>query len=214
MKKTIEETWREGFLNPDALVAPKVNDLYTRKSKHLADKIQRMLRINEIAIMIGAPIMWAYLSLTGIPYTGAILCAIFYALLAVRRLYITKFDPPDNTLDSYHYVKAFHEWLTERMARSRSVQRHVYALCLVALAIGVLASEPAQVLIGRFVEDNPDIGLLFGVPTGAIAVVVVLTIVVELFGGTIFDFDVSTVYRNVFRRLDDIVAEMEELRAG
>ena len=41
MRKTIEATWREGFLNPDALVAPKVNDLYTRKSSHIVDRIQR-----------------------------------------------------------------------------------------------------------------------------------------------------------------------------
>lgn len=34
----IEATWREGFLNPDALVAPKVNDLYTRKSRHIVDR--------------------------------------------------------------------------------------------------------------------------------------------------------------------------------
>ena len=213
MKKTIEETWREGFLNPEALVAPKINDLYTRKSQHLADKIQRMLRINEIAILIGAPIMWALLSLTGIPYTGAILCIALYALLAVRRLYITNFDAPDKTLDSYHYVKAFHGWLRVRMARSKRVQRHFYALSFVAVAIGMLASEPAQVLMGRLVENNPDIGLLFGVPLSVIAVVVLITIVVELFGGKIFDFDVNTVYRNVFRKLDEMVAEMEELRA-
>jgi len=213
MKKTIEETWREGFLTPDALVAPKVNDLYTRKSQHLADKIQRMLRINEIAILIGAPIMWAFLSLTGVPYTGAILCAIFYALLAVRRLYITKFDAPDNTLDSYHYIKAFHGWLTDRMARSKSVQRHVYALCFVALAIGLVASEPGQLLISKIVEDNPDVVLVNGVPLMLIAAVAVMTFVIELLGGKIFDWDVNTVYRKVFRKLDEMVEEMEELRA-
>ena len=54
MRKTIEATWREGFLNPDALVAAKVNNLYTRKSRHIVDRIQRMQRINEIAIVIGA----------------------------------------------------------------------------------------------------------------------------------------------------------------
>jgi hypothetical protein len=213
MKKTIEETWREGFLNQDALVAPKINDLYSRKSQHLADKIQRMLRINEIAILIGAPILWVFLSVSGIPYTGAILCFTFVGLLAVRRLYITKFDAPDNTLDSYHYIKAFHGWLKDRMARSKRVQRHIYAVCFVALAIGILASEPAQLLFGRIVADNPDIGLIYGVPLFVIAVVVVLTFVVELLGGKIFDFDVNTVYRNVFSKLDEMVAEMEELRA-
>ena len=70
MNKTIEATWREGFLNPDALVAPKVNDFYTRKSTHIVDRIQRMQRINEIAIVIGAPIVWAILSALGMPYGG------------------------------------------------------------------------------------------------------------------------------------------------
>jgi hypothetical protein len=35
MRKTIEAAWREGFLTQGALVAPKVNDLYTRKSIHI-----------------------------------------------------------------------------------------------------------------------------------------------------------------------------------
>ena len=137
MRKTIEATWREGFLNPDALVAPKINDLYTRKSRHIVDRIQRMLRINEIAIVIGAPIGWALLSAVGIPYTGAIICTVCIGLLVVRRLYITKFAAPANSLDSYHYLKAFHGWLKDRMARSKRVQRHLYAVTFLALAIGV-----------------------------------------------------------------------------
>jgi hypothetical protein len=87
MRKTIEAAWREGFLNPDALVAPKVNNLYTRKSSHIVDRIQRMQRINETAIVIGAPIMWVLLSAVGIPYTGAIICTVWVGLLVVRRLY-------------------------------------------------------------------------------------------------------------------------------
>jgi hypothetical protein len=43
-------------------------------------------------------------------------------------------------------------------------------------------------------------------------VVVAMTIVVDLFGGVIFDFDVNTVYRSVFKKLDEMVAEMEDLR--
>jgi hypothetical protein len=35
---------------------------------------------------------------------------------------------------------------------------------------------------------------------------------VSLLGGVLFDFDVNTAYRNVFRKLDEMVAEMEELR--
>ena len=212
MRKTIEATWREGFLNPDALVAPKVNDLYTRKSSHIVDRIQRMQRINEIAIVIGAPIMWVLLSAVGIPYTGAIMCTAWVGLLVVRRLYITKFDAPDSSLDSYQYLKGFQRWLKDRMARSRSVQRHLYAVTFLAMAIGMGASASGQLLIRLIVESNPDIGLINGVPLVLIAGVVALAIVVELLGGIIFDFDVNTVYRSVFTKLDQMVAEMEELR--
>jgi hypothetical protein len=212
MKKTIEATWREGFLNPDALVAPKVNDLYTRKSRHIVDRIQRMLRINEIAIAVGAPIMWVLLSAVGIPYTGAILWTALMGLIVIRRLYIVKFDAPANTLDSYHYLKAFHGWLTDRMARSKRVQRHLYAVTFLAVAIGVGASEIGQLLIRLVVESNPGVLLVNGVPVVLIAGVVATAIVVDLLGGVIFDFDVNTVYRSVFRKLDQMVAEMEELR--
>src|SRR4029453_9471460 len=178
MRKTIEATWREGFLNSDALVAPKVNDLYTRKSRHIVDRIQRMQRINEIAIVIGAPIMWIFLSAVGIPYTGAILWTVWVGLLVVRRLYIAKFDAPENSLDSYHYLKAFHGWLKDRMARSKRVQRHLYAVVFAALAIGVGASAIGQALIRFMVERNPDIHLLNGVPLVLIAGVAATAIVV------------------------------------
>ena len=212
MRKTIEATWREGFLYPDALVAPKVNDLYTRKSMHIADRIQRMLRINQIAIVIGAPIAWALLSAVGMPYAGAIMCTAWVGLFVVRQLYIAKFVAPDNSLDSYHYLKAFHGWLKDRMARSKRLQRHIYAVTFIALAIGMGESEAGQQVIRLIVESNPGIRLVYGVPLILIVGVVVIAIVVELLGGVIFDFDVNTVYRRVFRKLDEMVAEMEELR--
>jgi hypothetical protein len=145
MRKTIEATWRDGFLDPAALVAPKVNDLYTRKSTHIVDRIRRMQRINEIAIVIGAPIAWASLSAVGIPYTGAIMCAAWVGLIVVRRQFphITRFDAPIS-VDSYQYLKAFQRWLKNRLAWGRRVQGHHYAVTFHAIAIGVVASEPAQ----------------------------------------------------------------------
>lgn len=213
MRKTIEATWREGFLDADALVAPKVNDLYTRKSTHIVARIQRMQRINEIAIVIGAPIAWALYSAVGMPYGGAIMCTAWVGLIVVRRQFphITKFDAPVS-VDSYQCLKAFQQWLKNRLAWGRRVQRHLYAVTFLALAIGIGESEPGQLLIRTFVEGFPDVRLVNGVPLGLIVVVVAMTIVVDLFGGVIFDFDVNTVYRNVFRKLDEMVAEMEELR--
>ena len=182
MRKTIEATWREGFLNPDALVAPKVNNLYTRKSTHIVERIQRLLHINQIAIVIGSVILWAGLSAAGLPYTGAIMCVSWSGLVLVRRLAIAQFVAPDSSLDSYHYLKAFQTWLKNRMARSRSLQRHLYPITSLALAIGLVASQRGQGFIHAIVEHNPDTWLINGVPLAIIVVVAVVTIVLELLG--------------------------------
>lgn len=213
MKKTIEATWRDGFLRADALVAPRVNDLYTRKSTHIVDRIQRMQRNNEIAIVIGMPIMWAVLAASGIPYAGPIICAAWVGLIVVRRQlpHVTRFDAPIS-VDSYQYLKAFQLWLTTRLAWGRRVQGHLYAVTFLALAIGIGASAPGQVLLRTIVESFPGVRLVNGVPLVLIVVVAAMTMVVDLLGGVLFDFDVRTVYRPVFTKLDQMVAEMEELR--
>lgn len=213
MNKTIEATWREGFLNADALVAPKVDDLYTRKSMHIVDRIQRMQRINEIAIVSGMPILWVVLAVCGIRYTGPIICAAWVGLIVVRRRlpHITRFDAPVSA-DSYQYLEAFQRWLRTRLAWGRRVQRHLYAVTFIASAIGLGESAAGQLLIRTIVDNVPDVRLVGGVPLVLIVVVVAMTIVVDLLGGRLFDLDVSTVYRNVFKKLDEMVAEMEELR--
>lgn len=210
MKKPIEATWREGFLNPNALIAPKVNDLYTRKSTHIAERIQRMLHVNQIAIVIGSVIAWPLLSLAGLPYTGAIMCVSWSGLVLVRRLLIEKFVP-DSSLDGYHYLKSFQTWLKNRMARSRSLQRHLYPITFIAFAIGAVASSGGQEFIHTMVEENPRIWLINGVPGLFVVVAAVITIALELLGGVIFDRDIR-MYRHVFGKLDEMVAEMEELR--
>src|SRR5690606_30044568 len=54
MKNSIEEIWKEGFLNEKSLVAPKINDLYNQKSMYVVDKIKRKFRVNLILIVIMA----------------------------------------------------------------------------------------------------------------------------------------------------------------
>jgi hypothetical protein len=212
MKKTIEATWREGFLNPGALVAPKVNDFYSRKSTHIVDRIQRIQRINEIAIVIGAPILWAILSAIGMPYAGAITCAAWVGLIVVRRQFphITRFDAPIS-VDSYQYLKAFQQWFKNRLAWGRRFQRHLYPVTFIAMAIGMWESPGGQQLIRAIVESNPGLDLVYGVPAFLIVGVVVAAIVVGLLGGVIFDVDVK-MYRRMLAKVDEMVAEMEELR--
>ena len=86
-----------------------------------------------------------------------------------------------------------------------------YPITFIALAIGMVASKGGQQFVHATSSTNPGIGLIRGVPVVIIAIAVVITIVLELLGGVIFDHDVRA-YRRIFRKLDEMVAEMEELR--
>ena len=44
MEKSIESIWKEGFLQKNAMVAPKLNNLYNKKSIHIIDKFKRMFQ--------------------------------------------------------------------------------------------------------------------------------------------------------------------------
>jgi hypothetical protein len=74
-----------------------------------------------------------------------------------------------------------------------------------------VASKGGQQFIHTIVEHYPGLWLIRGIPVAILAVVAVTTTVLELLGGVIFDLDVR-VYRPIFRKLDAMVGEMEELR--
>ena len=74
-----------------------------------------------------------------------------------------------------------------------------------------MASKGGQQFIHDIVAHYPGIWLIHGAPVPIIAVVAVITIVLELLGGVIFDHDVRA-YRRIFGKLDEMVAEMEALR--
>ena len=52
MEKSIESIWKEGFVNDDKLIAPKVNDLYNQKSIDHVSKFKKMYKITVIGIVV------------------------------------------------------------------------------------------------------------------------------------------------------------------
>ena len=107
MKKSIEEIWKEGFLNEKSLVAPKKNDLYNQKSIYVVDKVKRMFRINLIAIVsmsIVYPIMHYFLDAIwqGVAISVLLLLTAWYSIR--EKGSIKTLDHGANSLD---YLKSF-----------------------------------------------------------------------------------------------------------
>ena len=81
MEKSIEAIWKDGFLDVNELIVPKLNNLYNQKSIHIIDKILRMGKINLIYLVILA----LFFLFAGI-FFEALYLGIFLCLLIVAHL--------------------------------------------------------------------------------------------------------------------------------
>src|SRR5690554_6495653 len=119
MEKSIDDIWKEGFLKSDALIAPKVNSLYTQKSIHIIDKFKRMFRINLIAIVAFSFVFLIVSFFVGIPITGIIFFITLSVLVIINKKLFNGLEKIDKGNSSYQYLKAFNQWINEQVAINR-----------------------------------------------------------------------------------------------
>ena len=117
MEKSIESIWKEGFLKNDALIAPKVNNLYRKKSIDIVEKFKRMYKINILA-MIGFAIFLLLASAPSeMPYMGIPMFLLFGILTGIALKFKRRLNLLDNSLNSYEYLKSFEQWTKEMMGQ-------------------------------------------------------------------------------------------------
>ena len=59
---------------------------------------------------------------------------------------------------------------------------------------------------------NSGFHLIYGIPTFAWIIAIVIAVLMFVFGGKIYNWDVNLVYKRVFIKLENMIAEMKELR--
>jgi hypothetical protein len=214
MKKSIEIIWKEGFLNEKSLVAPKINDLYNQKSMHLVDKMKRMYRINLIAIVIMAivfPIMDYFMDIVwqGVATSMLLLLTVWYSIW--QRRSTKTLDHGANSLD---YLKSFDRSLKDTLSKNEKILRFSYPLYfLIAMSIIYSAWNKGEIT-SKMYQKFPDIIFIGSVPLFALIIAGVATILMYYFSGRIYRWDVRLIYGRVFRKLEETIAEMEELKLG
>ena len=218
MEKSIETIWKEGFLKSDALVAPKLNDLYNQKSKHLVDKYKRMFKINLIAIVAGSLLFLVASFVIGIPVTGIGFFLILSVVVIVNRKLLPGLEKIDKNVNSYQYIKAFYSWMKENFSINSKMARYYYPLFFLSVVLGFWFSNQngtplGETLVNKVILNYPDLYLVFGIPLIGILGLILILFILAFFGGRIYNWDLNLVYGNVLKKLDEIIADMEDLRS-
>lgn len=217
MVRSIETIWKEGFIKSDTIVAPKLNDLYNKKSMHIVDKFTRMLKINLIAIVIGSFVIAAMSVLVHIPYMGVVFFFLLNTLAFINYKLMNGLYTIDKNVNSYLYLKTFDSWMKQMILLNQRFSRLLYPLAFLSVVIGfwfggiggdIPGEELVQVLLVKF----PDMELLFGLPLYPLLIVILVTGLLAYFADVIYTLDFNIVYGRVYQKLDDIIADMEELQ--
>lgn len=218
MEKSIENIWNEGFLKNDALVAPKINNLYTQKSIHIIDKFKRMFRINLIAIVAFSFIFLMASYLVGIPLMGAIFFITLMAVFIINTWLLNDLKKIDKGENSYQYLKAFNLWVKKQVAVNKRMSAFLYPVFFMSIVIGfwfkdIEGMHLGEKLVNKIVTVFPDTIIVYGIPLTGIVIVCIILVLLSFLGGRIYLWDLNVVYGRVFKKLDELLTDLEILRS-
>lgn len=209
MEKSIESIWKEGFLENNALVAPKLNDLYNQKSKHITDKLKRMFKINLYVIVIMAVALWVLYALLGVFYAGFFIFLLFMGVFFLARKQGKTLVKLDYSLSSYEYLTAFNNWMKTIISNNIRVMRFFYPLIFLASMAPAWYTLKSGEVTREMVAD---VSTIFGVPVVGGIIVLLIMVLMVIFGGKIYRWDVNLVYGKTLKKLEELISDMDELK--
>jgi hypothetical protein len=212
MEKSIETIWKDGFLKNDELLAPKLNNLYHQKSKHIIAKFNRMFKRNLIALVLGSMLFLIYAIFFDMLILGIGTFIIFNAIVIVNKRLMNSLKKVDKNVSSYQYLKAFNGWMKDQLAINKKLARIYYPLFFILVVVSIWFSGNFQISLSEILGNPHQIYLVNGFPVFWLIPVILIASILAIFGDKIYNFDVNLIYGRVFRKLNDMIADIEELR--
>jgi hypothetical protein len=218
MERSIENIWKEGFLKSDALVAPKINNLHNQKSIHIIDKFKRMFKINLIAIVVFSFVFLIVSFFVGIPITGVMFFITLSILVFINKKLLNGLDKIDMGISSYQYLKVFNQWVKKQVSINEKISKFLYPIIFISMILGFWFKDAQGTPLGKRLVNEvlkafPDIYLVYGIPLIGIVIALLITILLGFFGGRIYKWDLNIVYGRVFRKLKELMTDIESLRS-
>jgi len=211
MEKSIESIWKQGFLENDAMVAPKLNNLYNQKSIHIIDKFKRMFKINLKALVIFSFFVLIASFFVKIPVMGVLMFILFNVIVIVNKRLLKGLNNIDKNVSSYQYLKSFDTWMKSQIAVNYKMSRYIYPYIFIAMVSGFGFSSQFRESLNRILGGYQPY-MVFDIPVFWVLAMIVIIIVLAIFGGRIYKWDLNIVYGRIIKKLDELITDMEDLR--
>ncbi len=212
MEKSIESIWKAGFLDHNAMVAPKLNNLYNQKSIHIIDKFKRMFKINLNALVAFSFFVLIMSFFVKIPVMGVLMFILLNVIVLVNKKLFKGLNKIDKNVSSYEYLKSFDTWMKAQVAVNYKMSRYIYPYIFIAMVAGFGFSQQFRETLGRIFGSH-EVYYLFGIPVFWVLTMVTIIVILAIFGGRIYMWDLKIVYGRIMKKLEELITDMEDLRS-
>ncbi|MEX0326946.1 MAG: hypothetical protein AB3N33_12745, partial [Puniceicoccaceae bacterium] len=206
------QIWKTGFLDNKALVAPKVNDLYTRKSQHVTEKFKRMFRFNLKAIVVGGVLGLVGMFMLELPITAVALFITLAVVYIVNRRELNDLEKVDKCLCSYDYLLLFDGWLKAQVSLNARMAKFYYPFIFLGSAMGLWLSNHGPRLYEWVVGSSTTGWQINGIPAAWLIPVGAVTLLLWHFGDRLYRMELNAFYGRVMSKLEELLADIETLR--
>lgn len=217
MEKSIESIWKKGFMDPQALIAPKLNELYTKKSIHIIDKFKRMFRLNLVLIVIGSFVILGVSFAVGLAYMGVPMFIGMNILVLINKKLLNSLEGVNKGENSYDYLSAFDKWIKYQISINKKFSRFFYPFVFLSLLSGFWMKQSGELhlgqhLVNKLIQSYPNLTLIYGVPLIGLIGAALIAVLLFIVGGKIYEWDLKIVYGRILKKLDEILKDIQELK--
>lgn len=216
MEKSIENIWKEGFMNSEMSVVPKIDDIKSLQSLYFVDQFKKSYQTNIIVLTATAILILLAAVIGGVPFTGLFLFMLFVSLAILGKKELNKLDRISMGIDCYEFLQKVDHWLKELLARFQQIYRFWIPLFFIGGSWGILNTNFFIPFLGETLIDkilsNPGTYVFNGLPILWLSGIVLAAIGLSFFADQIFKREMKSIYGELISRLDQLLKEMEELR--
>ena len=139
-------------------------------------------------------------------------------LVFINKKLLNGLEKIDLGISSYQYLKVFNQWVKKQVSINEKISKFLYPIIFISMILGFWFKDAQGMPLGKRLVNEvligfPDIYLVYGIPLIGIVIALLITILLGFFGGQIYKWDLNIVYGRVFRKLKELMTDIESLRS-
>ena len=136
---------------------------------------------------------------------------LFNVIVIVNKRLLKGLNDIDKNVSSYQYLKSFDTWMKSQIEVNYKMSRYIYPYIFIAMVSGFGFSSQFRESLNRMLGGYQPY-MVFDIPVFWVIAMIVIIIVLAIFGGRIYKWDLNIVYGRIIKKLDELITDMEDLK--